>query len=123
MRRKKVFIISDSLRNQDEWKAPHSYGCSYAELPKCSGVYLFTVIDLSFRTEEKVLYVGKSINLRQRHVSHEIKSLICKDFPYPFFVSLWFKKMDRTLIDTEEINLIKSYNPSYNIIHRVRGVV
>lgn len=81
------------------------------KLPKNIGVYLF-------KKKDQVLYVGKSINLRNRVFSHlensrlnEKEALLIKETD----------TIDYFLVDSEfkaivlEANLIKKYRPKYNV--------
>lgn len=81
------------------------------KLPKNTGVYLF-------KKGHRVLYVGKSVNLRNRVFSHlenshfnEKEALLIKEVD----------KIDYFLVDSEfkaivfEANLIKKYRPKYNV--------
>jgi excinuclease UvrABC nuclease subunit len=115
--------FADTLRKEG-WLTPNTYSNHYSDFPQAPGVYLFLKVGLCISTDYgqyKVLYVGKSRNLHLRQQSHEIFKLICDSSRPEDYVQRWFKPMDEGLISDEEVRLIKRFNPSYNIIHRVRG--
>ncbi len=82
------------------------------KLPKKSGVYCF-------KEGRKILYIGKAVNLRERVKNH---------FQQPAFRDYLFldkiKKIGYIKTDSEiealilEANLIKKYQPKYNILWR-----
>ena len=101
---------------KDGWKTPDTYTNSYSQLPKKSGVYIFLRRDIDQKKEDKILYVGMSISISKRIESHNIIPLI-KDF-----FQIWFKEYPKEQIREIERELIKKYNPPFNIIGRERGV-
>lgn len=121
------FIFWENLF-KDGWKTPPSYGqAKYEELiPESSGVYLFCAIDISFEKvlkEPQILYIGKSLNLKNRAKNHPIIKEICCNLPRHRCLEYWFKSLDEPLIHQEEIRLIKLHHPPYNLAHRVKRVV
>lgn len=76
----------------------------YSHLPKKSGVYLFK------DKNDKPLYIGKALDLKERVRSHKTRKLVQKT-----------KRIDYFLADSEiealllEARLIKKYQPKYNV--------
>ena len=113
---------------QDGWRTPPSYGpAKYgADIPAASGVYLFALIPIGYERRHPkpfdVAYVGKSLNLKKRHEGHAMLRVIRSTVPHFTYVDLWFKTLPSSILTGEEIKLIRHYNPSFNIQHRVRGI-
>lgn len=107
--------------NEFDWLTPNTYDHNFSDLPKAPGVYLFTSCDLDMinRTKrETVLYVGRSVNLRQRCSSHEVLRVLRDRFHY---VRTFFRLHDSGILPQIEKALIAYFNPCYNTIHRIRG--
>ncbi len=104
------------------WKTPNTYSRHYDEIPEKSGCYLFIMIGFGHDNYEmeRVLYAGKSINLKQRHTSHEVHReigrVICE--MEDVIIQTWFLELSEEIIDEFEVDLIKKYSPPFNLQHR-----
>ena len=81
-------------------------------LPELPGVY-------QFYDDEKIIYIGKAKNLKKRVSSYFTKSHESKKTR---LLVKSIKKIEKIIVDTEmdalllENNLIKKYQPKYNIL-------
>lgn len=101
-----------------EWKTPRSY-TDYCEVPNKSGVYAFVNVEVSPAITHEVLYIGMSNNLAFRTSKHEVLSLINAKYGDVF---VYFQEHPTNLRQIER-DLIRRYNPRYNLQHRIRGTV
>jgi len=107
----------------DGWRTPNTYtNGEFGALPDAPGVYMFSYKEDLFdpKGTYRVVYVGKSNNLRKRHIRHPIRLTIEDQAGQPAHVMCWFKEMPADAITQAEIDLIQKYDPSLNIVHRVR---
>ena len=115
--------ISEKLFD-DGWRTDETYVSSWFEpCPETSCVYILLHTNVDCLSDdfgkERVLYVGQTINLVNRLRNHETRKLIRKNNLYE---RAWFKPCEKhNLMETEK-QLIKKYDPSYNLVHRNRGI-
>jgi excinuclease UvrABC nuclease subunit len=113
----------------DGWRTDIGYGPAkyQSKVPKSSGIYLFSLIKTRWSDhplpDGRVAYVGKSLNLFRRHTGHEVRPIIRGDVGSDFDIDFWFKRLAPEEISSAEVWCIKKYDPLYNIIHRVRGIL
>ena len=99
------------------WRTPNSYSNDYEEIPPEAGIYVLVNIDKS-TNNEKILYVGMSKNLKNRLNSHQLRKRLENEFD---FIHIFFIRKNAQILRKEEKNIIKKYNPPYNLQHRCRG--
>ncbi len=92
---------------------PHLDRSQFDELPERHGVYLFK------NKEQKVIYVGKAINLRKRVLSHfyskRSKSyLMCQEIHHIEHIPTG----NELVALLEESDLIKKYYPKFNVVQK-----
>lgn len=107
----------------DGWKTPDTYLSSeFTPMPSAPGVYLFLYKETvsEHGGDERVVYVGMSSNLRNRHLNHPTRSIIAKMMAPTGHVQCWFKVIDAGLVAQAEIDLIQKYDPSLNLQHRTK---
>ncbi|MHC5756067.1 MAG: helix-turn-helix domain-containing protein [Nostoc sp.] len=76
-----------------------------SRLPKVSGIY-FAATD-----SEGVLYIGQSVNIRQRWVNHERRYQLSKIKNVHLY---WLEVADRSLLKVIEEALIEKFSPPLN---------
>lgn len=64
------------------------------------------------------MYAGMSKNLHRRIHGHQVKSLLENKYGY---IMLYFKRCDMKSLRSAEKELIKKFNPPYNLQHRTKG--
>lgn len=108
----------------DGWQSPNAHDKHFAAFPASPGVYIFLYIEnvISVDSDRRIVYVGMSKNLRQRHNNHETLAVISAELPLYGHVQCWFKTMEASEIAAAEIELIEKYDPSFNIVHRRRSL-
>jgi excinuclease UvrABC nuclease subunit len=117
-----VESLEEILKHEDGWRTPNSYSHHYAPIPNGSGVYILGgSINKTYCEDkkEKVLYVGMSTILCNRIRGH---SVIKEIEEINMYVRVFFKSYHSSIIRKEEGELIKKYNPPYNIIGKIRGI-
>lgn len=97
------------------WKTPNSYGGKeYQELPNEEGVYALISIH-SESMESEILYIGRSDNLKNRHVSHPVKRFLKLSLGN-HFLQTWFmtcgnsRELEKMLIQENEPKFNTHYN-------------
>ncbi|MEI2582370.1 GIY-YIG nuclease family protein [Scytonema sp. PRP1] len=75
------------------------------QLPRCSAVYFVLA-------ENRILYIGKTVNLLQRWAAHHRWSEFVKLFPTVRIA--WLECSDETLLTEIEPLLIKEFSPELN---------
>lgn len=108
--------------NPNTWTTPNSYDPGSAD-PKGSGVYLLCQRRLGVyygtkRNRYKILYVGQSRNLASRLSGHEVLRELQERFDD---VVIFFRNHSSRLKE-RELELIRHFNPPYNVIGRKRGL-
>jgi|GEM_PF-2339160 len=105
------------------WQTPHTYSNHFAPIPDAAGVYALVVFPdfLEFKAPPVIGYVGKSRHLCRRLAGHPVVRLITKEDP-DCIVQQWFLELAADRITTAEVDLIRRFNPPYNLQHRCRGL-
>jgi excinuclease UvrABC nuclease subunit len=106
--------------NPNKWLTPNTYDPNFAD-PKGRGVYLLAqriVLYEKRKVKFKILYVGMSLNLRQRLTRHEVLMELKGRFDD---VVIFFQNHAGNLRNLER-HFIHSLNPPYNTIGRRRGL-
>ena len=109
----------------DGWKTPNTYDNCYAEPISDAAVYLFLLHGWDSRDDfhdfesSLVAYVGMSKSLSRRWKSHPILREIEATGRY---VQKWFLPVREDDLRDQERDLIKKYDPPWNIQGRSRGV-
>ena len=108
---------------KDGWKSPNTYGGEFGVVPCSAGVYLFTITDMSYSKPMKwgglVAYVGMSKNLSKRVSAHPTKRKIDK---LDLSLKVWFLPACADQIRDLERDLIRRFNPPWNLIGKKIGV-
>lgn len=101
-----------------KWYCYNTYDRNYKDLSNKSGVYFFVRFN-SGTKEADIVYIGSSVNLKERYRGHNIPAKIkqCQNCFHIFF----FKEMDKRFYDYE-IKLIKKLKPEYNYQHTHRRI-
>ena len=103
------------------WKSPDTYDLHFASAGNIPAVYLFLLTDAETFDEVRVGYVGMSTQLRTRWANHEILSSIRAD--KRFWVKRWFLPTIADDLRRVEAEYIRHFDPPWNIVGRVRGIV
>jgi excinuclease UvrABC nuclease subunit len=98
-----------------KWYCFNTYDKTYKDLIETSGVYIFVKFN-RFTKEREIVYVGSSINLKQRRKIHKVPSKIERLDPDSFAI-LFFIEMKRGFYDYE-IKLINRLKPIFNSQHK-----
>ena len=119
---------SASMRNalvNDGWLTPNTY-CNFFDVPgDFPAVYLFSIrksdefISPDF-DKYLIAYVGMSTRLSERLSGHPVKREL-RDANY--YVMTWFKRIDAEKLRDVESELILKFDPPWNIVGRVRGIL
>ena len=108
---------------KEKWKSPDTYNREFSPLPTESGVYLFTLIDLfDYKSNPRVglvAYVGMSKNILKRISSHPTKRKIEK---LNLYTKTWFLPYPEEETRNLERELIRRFNPPWNLIGKKIGV-
>jgi len=107
------------------WSTPNTYNSNFERIPPEPGIYfLFAYKHVGpYRAKSgrimpapkgKIVYIGSSGNLKNRHVAHNIMPFVKRDFEY---VRTYFKVIDRPDLYEIEVALIKAIRPLYNLQH------
>lgn len=107
-----------SLFDFEDWFTPNSYGSDFRSLPRRAGVYLLVAVNI-YDLSALVCYVGMSANLSKRLENHPIKRLCENRFPY---IKTYFQEVLSGRRQQEK-NLIKKFDPPFNLIHREIGLI
>lgn len=84
--------------------------------PNTAGCYALCTMNIETK-EEKLRYIGTSINLGRRLRGHSVLNILYEMFEYPVLVFVRFKEIDENKLRLQtESNLIKQFNPEYNIL-------
>lgn len=114
--------LSDELAAEG-WKTPNSYGGDFAVVPETSGVYLFALVDVGVSVSDHatglVGYVGMSKNLLKRVSAHPTKRKIEK---LGVYIRVYFLTAPADEIRDLERDLIRRFNPAWNLIGKKVGV-
>lgn len=120
--------LFDSLISEG-WRTPDTYSRDYESFPDAPGVYLFVLwqlyphLDVKEDTydDEKIIYVGKTLNIRKRQQQHEVMAAIYNQIEHgKYAVTRFFMALPECEIHSTEIELIKKYNPPFNLQHRTK---
>lgn len=106
--------------NPNKWLTPNTYDQNFCE-PGGRGIYLLakrTVLHEKRKVKFKILYVGMSLNLRQRLARHEVLTELKGRFDD---VVIFFQNHSDDLRNLER-HFIHYFNPPYNTIGRKRGL-
>lgn len=108
----------------ESWRTPNCYSNKYDSLPKSAGVYLLVA---AYHTDQgllahDVVYVGMSRNIFNRFKQHEVKKACELHYGRRVHIKVYFKRCSANALRRKERNLIKKFNPPFNLQHRVRGV-
>lgn len=106
--------------NHKKWLTPNTYDENFAE-PKGRGVYLLAsrkIIREKNKPKFKILYVGMSLNLRNRLKNHMVLIELNGKFEN---VVIFFRNHTGDISDLEK-RLILYFNPPYNTIGTKRGL-
>lgn len=109
---------------QNMWHTPNTYDTNFARIPSAPGIYLLFAYKHLFPyagsngrlvrpSKGKVVYIGSSKNLRDRHKNHNIMPLARRDYEY---VRVYFKEVQGDPYAIE-VALIKAIRPKYNLQH------
>ena len=121
-RQKFVDRLGDGLVAEG-WRTPNTYvNAEFGALPDAAGVYLFSYKEdmLDPKGVYRIVYVGKSANLRKRHRAHPVRAKIEQSGAELAHIMCWFKPADIEAIAQLEVDLIKKYDPSFNTAHRAK---
>lgn len=77
----------------------------YKTLPKCAAVYMV------LSSENKVLYIGQSVNIQNRWRSHHRRKRLIK---IPGLRIAWLQVSDFSLLESIELALIQFFTPKLN---------
>jgi len=102
--------IKEFIFKETEWKTPNTYDTNFSDPTDKAGVYLIMNYESEYKFE--ILYVGSAKNLKNRYKSHSLLNTLKMQNKY---VRFYFKETANYLQD--EIKLIKSIKPKYNIKH------
>jgi hypothetical protein len=106
--------------HNDGWQSPNTYdGRVYAEIPDAPGVYLMLCFEAASMAPRGVGYVGSSIRLARRLMTHNVRPKIERD---GYWTQLWFKRLPAHSIRSVEKAYIEALDPAYNVIGRPRGL-
>jgi hypothetical protein len=118
---------------RDGWRTPDCYSRNFSPAPQSPGVYLFSLYKMFWRESSslpEIVYAGKSLNLAKRFDNHDVFPIISAQLPdfcletgIHYMLQRWFRPLDKQIIDKAEIELIKKYNPPFNLQHRVKRVL
>jgi hypothetical protein len=109
----------------DGWRTPNSYGCEFAEAKNWPAVYLFLMHakekDTNFPDFDKaiVAYVGMSRRLKMRWKNHSVLNELDATDHY---IQRWFFRVDKNDLREIEAELIRRFDPPWNIQGRPRGI-
>lgn len=104
----------------DGWVTPDTYSLEFAPLIDGPAVYLFLLHEAEEYRKAVVAYVGMSDRLRRRIASHNILPLLHKPGYWPM---TWFKPAALDSLRETEKAYIRRFDPPWNIVGRVRGMV
>jgi hypothetical protein len=104
---------------REGWRSPNAYCAAFDCLDDFPSVYLFSAIDPMGFKRGVVGYVGMSKRLATRISGHPIRPLIEKTGLY---VQTWFKPCPIDQLREVERELIKRFDPPWNIAGRNRGI-
>ena len=106
--------------NPKNWLTPNTYDLNFSE-PSGSGVYLLAERKIDFEKQKvrfKILYVGMSLNLKNRLKNHEVLMELQESFND---VVIFFQRHAGRIADIER-DFILHFNPPYNTIGKKRGL-
>ena len=106
------------------WKTPDTYGREFDVPERKSAVYIFILYamdddGLPDYGRAIVAYVGMSTRLKTRWQSHDVYADLVSSGHY---VQRWFCHKKKSEIRSEELGLIRRYDPPWNIQGRARGI-
>jgi len=102
-----------------KWFCYNTYDRTWKDLSAKSGVYIFVAFNYILE-EREIVYVGSSVNLRQRYKIHKVPTKI-HALGQNIFSILFFIEMEKGFYDYER-KLINKLKPSFNVQHKNKDV-
>lgn len=98
-------FIKDMVK--DNWKTPNTYAEYFKPLLAVEGVYVMINVNL-WDNSIKTVYIGRSKNLKERHVSHPVKRILIALNNPDLALQVWFLEcQNSTELEKELISKIK----------------
>jgi hypothetical protein len=102
---------------ENNWKTPNSYGGpEYSKFKKTEGVYIIILINTQDNYKTEISYIGRSFNLKSRHISHPVNRYIKLSIDPSFYTQIWF--LERNDSVEFEKYLIHKIKPKFNQHHK-----